>query len=144
MMTSDVLITHMPATRRRILIALKERGGMTADELAENLGISSVAVRRHLTNLERDRLVDHKQVQRGMGRPSYVYRLTEAAHQMTSNPLPPGDQKPGTVGLEAAEPVNGSAHEHAAQVAEMLRGNFTVRDLWEHNDVGSFGKEFSV
>ncbi len=26
----------------------------------------------------------------------------------------------GTVGLEAAEPVNGSAHEHAARVAEML------------------------
>jgi predicted ArsR family transcriptional regulator len=82
MMTRDVLTNQMPATRRRILIALKERGGMTADELAENLGISSVAVRRHLTNLERDRLVDHEQVQRGMGRPSYVYRLTEAAHQI--------------------------------------------------------------
>jgi len=75
----------MPATRRRILIALKERGGMTADELADKLGISAVAVRRHLTNLERDRLVDHEQVQRGMGRPSYVYRLTEAANQIFPN-----------------------------------------------------------
>jgi iron-sulfur cluster biosynthesis transcriptional regulator SufR len=82
MTTSDVLNIQMPPTRRRILIALKERGGMTADELAEKLGISAVAVRRHLTNLERDRLVDHQQVQRGMGRPSYVYRLTEAAHQI--------------------------------------------------------------
>ena len=82
MMISDLLTTQVPATRRRILIALKERGGMTADELAEKLGISSVAVRRHLTNLERDRLVDHKQVQRGMGRPSYVYQLTETAHQI--------------------------------------------------------------
>ena len=82
MSTSDVLSTQMPVTRRRILIALKERGSMTADELADKLGISSVAVRRHLTNLERDRLVDHEQVQRGMGRPSYVYRLTEAAHQI--------------------------------------------------------------
>ncbi len=82
MTTSDLLTTQMPATRRRILIALKERGRMTADELAEKLGISAVAIRRHLTNLERDRLVDHEQVQRGMGRPSYVYRLTEAAHQI--------------------------------------------------------------
>jgi predicted ArsR family transcriptional regulator len=82
MTTSDVLTTQMPTTRRRILIALKERGGMTADELAEKLGISSVAVRRHLTNLERDQLVDHEQTQRGMGRPSYIYRLTEAAHQI--------------------------------------------------------------
>jgi predicted ArsR family transcriptional regulator len=85
MHNNDVLNSHMPATRRRILIALKERGGMTADELAEKLGISSVAVRRHLTNLERDRLIDHEEVQRGMGRPSYVYRLTEAANQIFPN-----------------------------------------------------------
>ncbi len=82
MMTGDLLTTQVPATRRRILIALKERGGMTADELAEKLGISSVAVRRHLTNLERDGLVDHEQMQRGMGRPSYVYQLTETAHHI--------------------------------------------------------------
>jgi iron-sulfur cluster biosynthesis transcriptional regulator SufR len=72
----------MPSTRRHILIALKERGGLTADELASLLGISSVAVRRHLTKLELDRLVDHEQVQRGMGRPNYVYRLTETANHI--------------------------------------------------------------
>jgi predicted ArsR family transcriptional regulator len=75
----------MPATRRRILIALKERGGMTADELAKRLDISSVAVRRHLTNLERDRLVTHREVQRGMGRPSYVYQLTDEANRIFPN-----------------------------------------------------------
>jgi len=80
--TSEVLNGQIPATRRRILIALKERGGMTADELSERLGISPVAVRRHLSNLERDHLVDHEQVQRGMGRPSYIYRLTETADQI--------------------------------------------------------------
>jgi predicted ArsR family transcriptional regulator len=76
---NEVLSTQMPATRRRILIALKERGGMTADELAEQLNITSVAVRRHLANLERDRLVDHEEIQHRLGRPSYGYRLTEAA-----------------------------------------------------------------
>lgn len=30
-----------------------------------------------------------------------AYGMTEAAHQMTSNPLPPGVRKPGTVGLPA-------------------------------------------
>ena len=29
------------------------------------------------------------------------YGMTEAAHQMTSNPLPPGERKPGTVGIAA-------------------------------------------
>lgn len=69
----------MPATRRRILILLKENGELTADELAELLEISAVAVRRHLTKLERDQLVSYKEVQRGMGRPSFVYQLGEAA-----------------------------------------------------------------
>ena len=70
---------NMPLTRRRILMLLKEKGELTADELAGLLGISAVAVRRHLTKLESDHLVTYKEVQRGMGRPSYVYELGEAA-----------------------------------------------------------------
>jgi oxalate---CoA ligase len=34
-----------------------------------------------------------------------AYSMTEAAHQMTSNPLPPGVRKPGTVGLAAGPQV---------------------------------------
>ena len=70
---------QMPLTRRRILTLLKERGKLTADELAQLLEISSVAVRRHLMKLERDELVTYEEIQRGMGRPSYVYRLGPAA-----------------------------------------------------------------
>jgi acyl-CoA synthetase (AMP-forming)/AMP-acid ligase II len=39
-----------------------------------------------------------------------AYGMTEAAHQMTSNPLPPRAQKPGSVGL-AAGPLVRIAHE---------------------------------
>ena len=73
---------QLQPTRRRILLALKQRGGMTAAELAELLGITSMGVRRHLTTLERDRLVDYELVQRGKGRPSYVYRLTAQAENL--------------------------------------------------------------
>src|SRR5207247_9007404 len=34
-----------------------------------------------------------------------AYGMTEAAHQMASNPLPPGDRKPGTVGVAAGPEV---------------------------------------
>ena len=34
-----------------------------------------------------------------------AYAMTEAAHQMTSNPLPPGTRKPGTVGIPAGPSV---------------------------------------
>jgi predicted ArsR family transcriptional regulator len=76
---NNSLIKHMPMTRRRILTLLKEEKELTADQLAEMLGISAVAVRRHLGKLESDQLVEYQEVQRGMGRPSFVYRLGEAA-----------------------------------------------------------------
>ena len=34
-----------------------------------------------------------------------AYAMTEAAHQMTSNPLPPGTRKPGSVGIPAGPSV---------------------------------------
>jgi iron-sulfur cluster biosynthesis transcriptional regulator SufR len=77
--SSALIHKNMPLTRRRILMLLKEKGELTADELAELLAISAVAVRRHLTKLESDHLVTYKEVQRGMGRPSFVYSLGEAA-----------------------------------------------------------------
>lgn len=77
---------QLQPTRRKIILALKQRGGMTAAELAELLGITSMGVRRHLTMLERDRLVRYELVQRGKGRPSYVYTLSaEAEHLFPKN-----------------------------------------------------------
>lgn len=77
--SSALVHKNMPLTRRRILMLLKDKRELTADELASLLGISAVAVRRHLTKLEGDQLVTYEEIQRGMGRPSYVYRLGEAA-----------------------------------------------------------------
>ncbi|MEM9029000.1 MAG: acyl--CoA ligase [Pseudomonadota bacterium] len=45
------------------------------------------------------------------------YGMTEAAHQMTSNPLPPGQQKPGSVGIAAGPQVR-LAHESEAQLID--------------------------
>jgi predicted ArsR family transcriptional regulator len=88
-MAIDDIVNHqlhqLPPTRRRILVTMMEHEGMTADELAEEVGITPVAVRRHLTNLERDRLVEREQVRRPLGRPNFVYRLTEAAHLLFPN-----------------------------------------------------------
>ena len=69
----------MQKTRQRITTLLKTNGGLTTGELGEMLGISATAVRRHLASLEAQDLVRHSRVQRGMGRPSYVYELTANA-----------------------------------------------------------------
>lgn len=73
---------QIQSTRRDILTTLKTDGGMTADELSDVLGITAMGVRRHLMTLERDGLVKYTPVQRGVGRPSYVYSLTELADDL--------------------------------------------------------------
>ena len=69
-------------TWRKILLLLKQRGGMTTAELAKPLGLTSMGVRRQLSRLESDQLVAYETVQRGKGRPSYVYHLTAQAETL--------------------------------------------------------------
>ena len=81
-MVRDALSRQLQPTRREILIALKKSGGLTAEQLSNLLGITPMGVRRHLITLERDGLVTYKTVQRGVGRPTYVYHLTDLADEL--------------------------------------------------------------
>jgi DeoR family suf operon transcriptional repressor len=68
--------TQHPSTKQDILQRLLKQDQATAQELAEALEISPQAIRRHLKDLETEGLLEHQQVQVGMGRPQYVYRLS--------------------------------------------------------------------
>jgi len=78
----EIIQRQIQSTRRRILVTLKKQGGMSADELSESLGITPMGVRRHLMTMEKDGLVEYTPVQRGVGRPSYIYSLTAAADDL--------------------------------------------------------------
>lgn len=56
-----------------------ERREVRVEELAEALGISAAAVRRHLDNLRADGLVHVRSVKQATGRPYHAYHPTEAA-----------------------------------------------------------------
>jgi predicted ArsR family transcriptional regulator len=73
-------------TREQILELLQRSGiGLTADALAHKLGISAVAVRKHLAALERDNLVMTELERRPRGRPTYLYRPTDTAQELFPN-----------------------------------------------------------
>jgi predicted ArsR family transcriptional regulator len=73
-------------TREQILELLQRSGsGLTADALAQKLGISAVAVRKHLAVLERDNFVMTELERRPMGRPTYLYRPTATAQELFPN-----------------------------------------------------------
>jgi predicted ArsR family transcriptional regulator len=73
-------------TREQILELLQRSGsGLTADALAQALGISAVAVRKHLAALERGNFVMTELERRPMGRPTYLFRPTATAQALFPN-----------------------------------------------------------
>lgn len=67
----------LPPARRALLTAIKRAGEARADQLAISLEVTVSAVRQHLVGLTDDRLVEHREVRQGPGRPAHLYRLTE-------------------------------------------------------------------
>lgn len=70
------------STRRQILELLKRRGEMTAAQMGETIGITSMGVRQHLSRLERDGLVATVIIRQKRGRPTCKFVLTEQAEAL--------------------------------------------------------------
>ena len=70
------------ARGNEVVNALKRAGEATADELADELGVTVSAVRQQLDGLAVDGLVAWRPQARGRGRPTHLYRLTRAAEPL--------------------------------------------------------------
>jgi predicted ArsR family transcriptional regulator len=69
-------------SRSAIIDLLKVNGAMSVERLAEELEVSKVCVRRHLSLLESDGLVAFEEERHDRGRPRFIYRLTEKAARL--------------------------------------------------------------
>ena len=67
------------STRMEVLELLRRKGRSSAETIANDLGLTTNAVRQHLTNLERDGFVVSQPERSGRGRPSLQFALTERA-----------------------------------------------------------------
>src|SRR5438309_1180307 len=68
---------RMQSTKSQILAALKRQGHCSVDELAAQLSLAPMTVRQHLAMLERDSLVESHEERQRLGRPHFVFVLTE-------------------------------------------------------------------
>jgi predicted ArsR family transcriptional regulator len=76
-------LNNVPTTTHEaILFHLKRNGKMSVSELCQVLAITSMAVRRHLTALSQDGLVESEMVRQSRGRPTYHYHLSEKARAL--------------------------------------------------------------
>lgn len=70
------------STRDVILEAIKQANEATVDELAGAADVSPVTVRHHLNTLQAEGLLQTKSVRRKVGRPYYVYSLSDKGHEL--------------------------------------------------------------
>ncbi|OBR63776.1 transcriptional regulator [Paenibacillus oryzae] len=90
------------STREKIMQMLKTNSEMSAKEITDHLGITGMAVRRHLSVLENEGLIQYTTVRQPMGRPMAVYRLTEKAEDFFP-------KKYHTVALELLSELEGES-----------------------------------
>ncbi|MFZ3151212.1 MAG: winged helix-turn-helix transcriptional regulator [Anaerolineaceae bacterium] len=67
----------MKSTREKILNTLLTKRQATINELSEAVGINGISVRHHLINLQAEGLITAEEQRHGVGRPRFVYRLTD-------------------------------------------------------------------
>src|SRR5881628_1887171 len=68
--------------RGEVLLELKRAQPRTAKQLADTLGVSPNVVRHHLKELEAESLIAYGREQRGVGAPTFAYRLSAAGEAL--------------------------------------------------------------
>ena len=76
-------------TSRGRIVTLLQRGASTIDDMASELGLTSNAVRAHITAMERDGIVQRVGQRRGTTRPFHVFQLTPEVEQLLSQAYVP-------------------------------------------------------
>src|ERR1051325_5755549 len=82
MVVVAIIKNGLGASRESIVHELRARGSVSADELAEVLGVTKQCVRKHLDVLEREGYVEHAAARGERGRPAHVFRLTPKAEEL--------------------------------------------------------------
>lgn len=82
MQTRSPHLSAHKGLRADILLELKRGQPLTAKQLAEKLSVSANAIRHHLKELEAESLIVYGREQRGVGAPTYAYRLSEAGEAL--------------------------------------------------------------
>lgn len=148
----------MHSTRDSIRDLIASRGEATAGDIARELRLNQANIRRHLEVMRAEGLLDVRIQRHEVGRPSYVFRLSERAEELNGHyprlvnrlvrrmaALPDSGSAVLTqvfdgvaediAGAHAAEVVGRSMAERVAQTSEALKDEGIV-DHWRKDADG--------
>ncbi|MCI0665511.1 MAG: DeoR family transcriptional regulator [Acidobacteria bacterium] len=133
-MTVAAVENLLKESRSAIIDLLKINGGMNVEQLAQELEVTKVCIRRHLSLLESDGLIKYVEERHERGRPRFIYSLTEKARclfpqtydEFAEEILVQLQRRYGEAGLEVV--LKGRADELIEQLKVELDGlNFDER-----------------
>ncbi len=64
------------------MLLLKKNGGMSIEDLSKVIDITPMGIRQHLLALEKKGFVTYVARRRGIGRPGFIYMLTDSANDL--------------------------------------------------------------
>ncbi|UOQ84151.1 helix-turn-helix transcriptional regulator [Gracilibacillus salinarum] len=73
---------YKQTTKDQILEILKKEVSLSVNEIITHINITHMAIRKHLTTLEKDGLVTYTHVKKEIGRPLQRYHLTEKGKRL--------------------------------------------------------------
>ena len=121
-------------TRTSLLERVVQLGGATVATLSDEIGISDATVRRHLDRLEAEGLLQIEALRRGPGRPSYLYRATDAGVHAVRDHTPELAERLLAEMVRLRVPTTAISEALADQVAEAHRDEVEADSLEERVD----------
>lgn len=79
------MLKSFTSTKERLLTVLKRANESSMKDIMEHFELSEIAIRRHLQDLIRNRLVEERSIKQEVGRPYKVYRLTDKGRVIFPN-----------------------------------------------------------
>jgi DeoR family suf operon transcriptional repressor len=73
--------TTKESTKGSLLVYFQQHGQGSAHDLADHMGISPQAIRRHLKDLEQEGLLVSQAIAVGVGRPQLIYQLSQQGQE---------------------------------------------------------------
>lgn len=125
-------ITHQSSTKQDILEYLLQHSQATAFELAAALDVSPQAIRRHLKDLEAEKLILYSLSQAAIGRPQHIYQLSRQGRDRLRKEVASSygefavsllDTLAETVGLDQVSSILRKQWERKAQEYRLRLGN---------------------
>ena len=103
----------MESTKSQIVGLLRSSGGATVHQLVSSLRMSPGAVRRHLDGLRAEGLVDARPLRHLVGRPAFVFHLTEQGEEASAGGYSRllNRMFRGLLGMEQGEVAGGTGQE---------------------------------